>query len=212
MIPIFNIRGYTAVDPIDRASTRGRFLLLWAVSAALGVPFLYIQAYILHIVLYTTVWTFVVGALIYTFVMGSLLVVLRKSSSLLFWLMILATASSADIFRESYLLAHGVNLFWRYNPGNFISNISTPWRFFVAWTFDGVLQGALVLYVARLVASVIYPASKGKYIPTREQQRALFPDKWSDEPVKKPARGAAFWPLRIIGLIYLSYLAFSLVG
>src|SRR5207302_5748976 len=164
MIPIFNIRGYTAVDPIDRAPARMRFLLTWAVSAALGVPFLYIQAYILKIVGYTTVWTFIVGAVIYTFVMGSLLVVLRKSSSLLFWLMILATASSVDIFRESYLNAHHVSLFWYYYPHNFISDIPTPWRFFVAWTFDGILQGALVLYVARLVASVIYPASKGKYI------------------------------------------------
>jgi hypothetical protein len=212
MIPIFNIRGYTAPDPIDRAPTAMRYLLTFAVGAALGVPFLYIQAYILHIVGYTTVWTFIVGSLIYTFLMGSILVVLRKSSSLLFWLMILMTASSVDIFREAYLNAHNVNLFWYYYPHNFISDIPTPWRFFVAWTFDGILQGALVLYVTRLVASVIYPASKGKFIPTVEQQRAVFPGKWSDEPVKKPARGAAFWALRIIGLIYLGYLAFCLVG
>ncbi|MEA2166624.1 MAG: hypothetical protein QOK37_4751 [Thermoanaerobaculia bacterium] len=212
MIPVFNFRGYTAPDPIDRASTRSQFLLLFAVSAALGVPFLYVQAYVLHIVLYTTVWTFIVGSLIYTFLMGSILVVFRKSSSLLFWLLILIPASLIDIVRETYLRAHGVNLFWWYHPGNFISDIATPWRFFVAWSFDGVYSGILALYVARLVASVIFPASNAKSIPTVEQQRAAFPDKWSDEPVKKPVRGGGFWALRIIGLIYFIYLGFLVVG
>ncbi len=212
MIPVFNIRGYTAVDPIDHAPAHMRYILTFAAGAALGVPFLYIQAYILKIVGYTTVWTFIAGSLIYTFGMGSLLVILRKSSSLLFWFMILATASSVDIFREAYLNAHGVSLFWYYYPHNFISDIPTPWRFFVAWTFDGILQGALVLYLTRLIASVIYPARKAKPIPTFEQQREVFPSKWSDEPVTKPGRGAAFWALRIIGLVYLGYLAFCLVG
>jgi hypothetical protein len=52
MIPIFNFRGYTAVDPLDRAPASMRLALTWSVSAAVALIFLYVESYTLHIVEY----------------------------------------------------------------------------------------------------------------------------------------------------------------
>ena len=44
--------------------------------------------------------------------------------------------------------------------------ISVPLRFVVAWSIPGIIQGPLVLWLTRLLAAAIYPASKAPPQPT----------------------------------------------
>ncbi len=212
MIAVFNFRGYTATDPIDRAPGSMSPLLTWTVSAAVALIFLYVQSYTLNIVTYKSPLVFWIGAAIYTFVVGTMLALLRKSSSLLFYLTIVIVCSLADLWQQAHLRDKGLEALWTYQPGNFISAIPVPLRFFVAWSFDGIIQGPLVLFFARLLAGAIYPASKAAPEPSFDEQQALFAPKWTDEDVPKPQRDAGFWVLRLLALGYLAYLVFCLIG
>ena len=208
MVPIFNLRGFTAVDPLDRAPEAVRFVLTIAVSGALAFAFLYTQSAGLNVTTFPSQSVMWIGIAIYAFVMAPLLVVLRKSSSLLFYLMIVSVCVPVDIFRQ----AHYPDRWWVYQAGSFLSPIPVPLKFLVAWSFDGIIQGPLALWLARLFASVIYPASKSAPEPTTDQQEALFPIEWTNEEVAKPSRDIGYWLLRLLGFGYLLYMAFCAIG
>jgi len=208
MVPIFNLRGYTAVDPLDRAPSATRFVLTFAVSGVLAFAFLYTQSTEFHVTTFPNQTVMWIGIGIYAFVMAPLLVVLRKSSSLLFYLMIVSVCVPVDIFRQ----AHYPDTWWVYQPGSFLSPIPVPLKFLVAWSFDGIIQGPLALWLTRLLAAVLYPASKSAPLPTTEQEEALFPAEWTDEVVAKPARDIGYWLLRLLGFGYLLYMVFCAIG
>ncbi|HSB09918.1 MAG TPA: GMC family oxidoreductase N-terminal domain-containing protein [Blastocatellia bacterium] len=211
MVPPFNFRGYTGADPLDRAPRGMQLLLTMIVSAGMALSYLYLQSYTLNVLRYKSVWVYWIGFAVFTIVVGPLLALLRKSSSLLFFLMI-ASSCLADIWLQAHFRDKGLEAWWTYQPGNFLYAIPVPLKFLVAWSFPGIIQGPLVLWVTRLVASMVYPAGKATPEPTFEQQGALFPDEWTNEVVEKPRRDLAFWALRLLGLGYLSYLLFCLVG
>ncbi len=208
MVPIFNLRGYTAVDPLDRAPSGMRFVLATAVSGVLAFAFLYTQSAQLHVTTFPNQSVMWIGIAIYAFVMAPLLVVLRKSSSLLFYLMIVSICVPADIFRQ----VHYPDTWWVYQPGSFLSPIPIPLKFLVAWSFDGIIQGPLALWLVRLIAALLYPAGKSEPLPTSEQEEALFPIEWTNEIVPKPARDTGYWLLRLLGFGYLLYLVFCAIG
>lgn len=212
MVPIINIRGFTAPDPLDRAPAGVRLALTIGVSGVVALIFLYVQSYTLHIVRYESLWVFWIGCALYAFVMGSLLAVLRKSSSLLFYLLIVIVCGLTDVWLHAHYRDQGLTAWWSYEPDTFIYAIPVPLRFLVAWSFDGLIQGALVLWFARLIAGAVYPADQSKPEPTLQQQEALFPDEWTNEVVAKPVRDAGFWVLRLVGLGYFAYLVFCLIG
>ena len=212
MIPIFNLRGYTAPDPLDRVSTARRFVLTMGVSGAVALVFLFSQSALLHVVTYKNAWVFWIGCAVYTVGMGALLALLRKSSALLFYLIIMAVCVPIDLWLQARYRSHGLTAWWTYEPGTLLSAIPVPWKFLVAWSFDGLIQGPLVLWLARLLANAVYPATQATPEPTREQQAALFPAEWTNEAVAKPRRDAGYWVLRLLGLGYLAYLLFCLVG
>jgi hypothetical protein len=186
MIPIFTLRGYTAPDPLDRAPTRGRFILTMAVSGAVALIFLYVQSATLHVVTYKSAWVFWLGCLGFTCGMGALLALLRKSSSLLFYLIIVAVCVPTDLWLQAHYRDQGFEGWWTYEPGTFLSALSVPLRFLVAWSFDGIIQGPLVLWFTRLLASGIYRTAAANPEPTLEQHAALFPPEWTNEVVAKP--------------------------
>jgi hypothetical protein len=212
MIPFFNFRGYTAPDPLDRAPVPMQLILTCSVSAVIALAFLYLESYGLNVVTFKSIWVFWIGCAVYAFVMGALLALLRKSSSLLFYLMIVAAGVSADIWLQAHFRNQGLEGWWTYPQGSLLYPIPVPLRFLVAWSIPGIIQGPLVLWLTRLLAAAIYPASKAPPQPTFDQQGALFPDKWSLEVVDKPDRDAGYWLLRLLGLGYLSYLGFCLFG
>ena len=208
MVPIFNLRGFTAVDPLDRAPAAMRFVLTIAVSGGLAFAFLYTQSTGFRVTTFPSQSVMWIGIAIYAFVMAPLLVVLRKSSSLLFYLMIVSVCVPVDIFRQ----AHYPDGWWVYQPGSFLSPIPVPLKFLVAWSFDGMIQGPLALWLARLLAAVLYPASKSAPVPTSEQEEALFPTEWTNEEVAKPSRDIGYWVLRLLGFGYLLYMVFCAIG
>jgi GMC oxidoreductase len=212
MIPLFNFRGYTAPDPLDRAPAPMRLALAMAVSGVIAMLFFYLSSAAFRAYTFREPWMYWVGVAISALVLGSLLVALRKSSSLLFYLMIIAVSVPLDIFLQAQLRDAGREAWWTYLPGTFLSQIPVPLKFLVAWSFNGIIQGPLALWLARLLAGVIYPASKSKPEPTVEQQDALFPKEWTSEDVAKPERDLVFWALRLLGLGYLAYLVFCLIG
>jgi choline dehydrogenase-like flavoprotein len=212
MIPLFNFRGYTANDPLDRAPAAMQLVLTCGVSAAIALGMLYLESSVLKAVTFKSVWVFWIGCAIYTFVMGPLLALLRKSSSLLFFLLLVALCVSVDIWLQSHFRDRGLEGWWTYPPGSFLSAIAVPLRFLVAWSFNGIIQGPIVLWLTRLLASAVYPARQAQPQPTFDQQAALFPDQWSLETVAKPDRDAGYWLLRLLGLGYLSYLGFCVLG
>jgi hypothetical protein len=121
-----------------------RLALTWSVSAAVALIFLYVESYTLHIVEYKSAWVFWTGVALYTFVIGTLLALLRKSSSLLFYLTIVIVCGLTDLWLQANFRdvpARASEAWWSYVPGNFISAIPVPGRFFVAWSFDGIIQG-----------------------------------------------------------------------
>src|SRR5262250_357116 len=156
MIPPFNFRGYTAPDPLDRAPTAMAFVITMAVSGVVALIFLYIGSMAYPAYRFEHTWIYWVGVAIYTFAMGPLLVALRKSSSILFYLMIVAVGVPIDLFQEAHLRPFGTG-WWTYQPGSFLTPIPVPLKFLAAWTGDGIIQGPLALWFARLVAGVVYP-------------------------------------------------------
>jgi hypothetical protein len=212
MIPPFNLPGYTAADPLDRALVLVRLALTMGVSGIVASLFLYVGSELYRTYTFQKPWIYWIGVAIYTFVVGGLLVPLRKSSSLLFYLMIVVVCVSMDIWLQTHFRDNGREAWWTYQPGNFLSPIPVPFKFLVAWSFDAIIQGPLVLWFTRLLANLIYPASKAKPEPTFAQQKALFPSAWTNEEIEKPKRDVAFWVLRLLGLGYLAYLLFCLVG
>ncbi len=208
MVPIFNLRGYTAADPLDRAPSAMRFVLAIAVSGVLAFAFLYAQSAGLRVTTFPNPSVMWIGIAIYAFVMAPLLVILRKSSSLLFYLMIVSVCVPADIFRQ----VHFPDSWWIYQPGSFLSPIPIPLKFLVAWSFDGMIQGPLALWLTRLLASAMYSSSKSAPVPTTAQEEALFPIEWTNEDVADPSRDIGYWLLRLLGFGYLLYMVFCALG
>ncbi|MCI0489622.1 MAG: GMC family oxidoreductase N-terminal domain-containing protein [Blastocatellia bacterium] len=210
MTPLFNLRGYTAPDPLDRLTPRARLMLTMLVVAATGLLFMYISSDLLHAYTFRYRWMLWAGCAAYAFTLAPLLVLLRKSSSILFYILIVAATVPVDIYLQAHYRDRGLEALWTYNEGTFLAALPPLLKFVVAWSFNGIIMGAITLWLARLLASAIRPAGEAE--PTREQREALFPKEWTDETVEKPARDAGFWVLRLLGLGYLAYLLFLILG
>lgn len=211
MSPLFTVRGYTADDPLDRFSSSQRFLLTAGVTFLVALLFNYIQTNPIPVIRYKYDWMVIGGAVLMTVVMAPILSFLRKSSSLVFYFIVVAVAVPIDLYLEGAIRSQGGTALWMYNEGTFISAITIlPLRFFVAWSFDGVILGALSLWCTRVVANALRRRRGDD--PTRAQQEALFPDEWTKEEVAKPSRGIESWILRLLALGYLAYLVFLLLG
>ena len=58
--------------------------------------------------------------------MGTVLVLLRKSSSLLFYLLIVAACVPTDVWLLAHYRDYGQTAWWTYRPGTFLSPIPVP--------------------------------------------------------------------------------------
>ncbi|MBS1902672.1 MAG: GMC family oxidoreductase [Bacteroidetes bacterium] len=211
MISIFNFRGYTGPDPLDSISGGKRLTLGFVTSFVIALVFNYIQSGPIPIIHFREDYITILGSVAMAVVMGPLLVSLRKSSSLVFYLVVVTIGFSMDMYFQANVRDTGGVAPWMYNDGNFISNISIyPLRFFVAWSFDGLILGAFTLFVIRLAATVIWRQKSTD--PTMEQKQNLFPDEWTNETVAKPVHDIEYWVLRLLALGYFIYVMLLVVG
>ena len=214
MIPLINIRGYTAPDPLDKASGSARYLLAIAISAILSILLIYAISDVWRIIDYRSIWVKVGQVAVFALIFTPVVVALRKSSSLVLLAMTLFPILFVDLYLETHVNAIGGTAPWTYYPGSFLGKINPPvLKFLIGLSADAFIVGPLCLWITRLLASLLfknrpYPEAQ----PTPEQRQALFPKEWTQEIVAKPQRDIGYWILRLLGLGYLTYLMFLVAG
>ena len=213
-MPTFvNVRGYTGLDPLDNAPGAMPYVLYMGLAAVVGLLFYTIEGpAVLNIVRYSSPWVVPVATLAFVAILAPLIVVARKSSSLLIYAINMLPPVLLDLYLEAHVRTGGGVALWMYTPDTFISVVPVPLRFVWAWSFDAVIMGLLPLWGARLLAARLYPATDTTPQPSRKQYETLFAADWTRETVEKPRRDAGFWVLRLLGLGYAAYLTLLLLG
>ncbi len=226
MPPIFNFRGYNAPDPLDKAAGYRSYLLVMLVNLALSAALLYIITGPAGILYFNgfklfgrncPVWvTIGLELLLNGVIFAAIINMLRKSSSLVFYLLVLLPYFFLDLYIEAHyrhfpeLLSKAL---WVYNDVPLLSAIKIPaLKFFITLSVDGIIFGPLGLFIARVLAQLIYRGKPYPAAPTPAQYNDLFRKKWSAEDVGKPKRDLAFYLLRILGFSYLAYLGILVLG
>jgi choline dehydrogenase-like flavoprotein len=211
--PLFHVRGYTAHDPLDRIPSGAAQMLFVAFFVGIvAALFNWIQGPVLDCVRFRAGF-FWWGVLLMTLAYTLMLAPLRKSSSLVFYALTLASAVPLELYLQGFVRSANPpgTACWDYNTANFPGFISVlPLRFLVAWSVDGLVLGTLPLWLARMFAQMLFPAPANE--PTFEQQRNFFRDEWSNEIVPKPRRDWQFVVLRGLGIGYFAYMMLLVLG
>jgi hypothetical protein len=225
MPKIFNFRGYSARDPLDKATSLAQYGILIGVNLVLSIGIVYS---ITHFkIVYFNGFTLLghyfpprvtMGLEIFTncLIFSPLLVFTRKSSSVLALLIVFIPYYSLDLYIESHYRLNNQNAaraLWNYYEGSLVSSIQpAALKFLVTIGFDAVIFGILGLFLARICAALFYSRKNYPANPTPQQYGALFNKDWSNESVPRPSRDAAFYILRILGFSYLAYLIILILG
>ncbi|MDP4218260.1 MAG: GMC family oxidoreductase N-terminal domain-containing protein [Bacteroidota bacterium] len=218
-----SFRGYDVPDPLDRARGFSKYLILILVNLALTAGLLalisdkivHFNGFTLFGHAFSPAWTFGLELAINGLVYSSIIVFLRKCSSIIHYLVVLVPYFLLDLYIESHFRtgphADLSKALWYYLDVAPINTISfAPLKFFITLSVDAILFGIVGTFIARCIASLIKPS--GQPEPTKDQYNNLFRDEWTAEPVGKPKRDLAFWVLRLLGIGYLIYLLFLVVG
>jgi choline dehydrogenase-like flavoprotein len=210
MIPLGNLRGYTASDPLDGVRSRTRLLLCVGVTFAVCVVFLHLIIHVLGVARLkwpALFWLECAGvALVY----APVVMYLRKSSSLLLVALLPALFIPLDIALEARVRMQGREAWWMY-ANWFLPGVSPLVRFSVVWFGDALVMGPGALWLSRVIAKYALRA-RPEPVPSKSQTAALFSEEWSSEPQARPQRDFCFWVLRIVGLLYLAYTALLVIG
>ena len=225
MIKLINFRGYHWPDPLDKAPGFMKFLLLILVNLLLSIGVIYGITHF-KIISFNGFHFFGrlygPGATVYAEILTNgllyapLIILARKCSSLIPYLIVFVPYYLMDLYLESHYRCSGCDIsraLWTYNEGSFVSGISPgALKFFVTLSFDAIVFGIVGLYISRLLAAVIYKNKKYPDDPTPEEYVNLFSTKWSAEEIVKPHRDLVFYLLRILGFGYLLYLMILMLG
>lgn len=223
-IPLFSFKGYAAPDPLDKAPTHMRFLLLSGINLVLTIGLLYLitankvvafNGFRVFGLRFPPLATMVLEVLINAGLYTAAIVWLRKSSSLYLYLLVLLPYYLLDLFYEGRYRCdnHPEKALWNYFDGSVVSGIHpAAFKFFVTLSVDALLFGVVSLYLARLLAAALYKHKPYPPQPTKQQYDDLFKPAWSDEEIKRPARGLGFTVLRLLGFGYLAYLSVLVLG
>ncbi|MEZ0542864.1 GMC family oxidoreductase N-terminal domain-containing protein [Fibrella arboris] len=226
MIPFINLHGYTAPDPIDKASGFLKQVPLMVVNLFLTIGWLYLitetrMCEFHGIRLFGRTlppfYTMFFEVLINLFIFSPLITGSRKSSSLIPFLVVFIPWIALDYYTQSHYRCAGCPVdkaLWIYPDPSPISWVTSPLiKGTLAMAADGLLFGTIGLYLARLLAAVLFRKMAYPMKPSQQEYEALFNKEWSAEAVAKPAsRGFAFWVLRLLGFAYLAYLGLLLLG
>ncbi len=225
MAKFLNIKGYIWPDPLDKAPGVAKYLLLMLVNLVLTILLVYgethlkivqINGFTLFGHFFPPFATKSIEVLSNCLIFAPLMILARKCSSLIPYLIIFIPYFLLDLFLESHYRCCNQNsnlALWNYCDSSFVSLIKVaPLKFLITLSFDAIVIGPGGLYVSRLLAGLIYKSKDYPENPSREQYDLLFNKNWSDEPIARPARDAAFYLLRILGFGYLFYLVILLLG
>lgn len=211
MISLFNLKGYDNYDPLDKLTSKKLFAFSWIVSFTVASIFLYLIFFVFKVALIPQDWYYVLECLILATIYFPIVILLRKSSSVLIMLLLLASMIPIDLFLESHYRQFGMETMWSYNPDGPIGGLAPLLQILVAWLIDSFVFGPLTLWVARVVLSFKYKESV--YSKTRRKLYPnIFNNKNSYEEINKPKRDFSYWILRILGIVYFSYLLLVLIG
>lgn len=214
MITLFNVRGYTGNDPLDRVPGWFRYAFSAVTTFVVCAAYLTVVFDVLKIATLTPDWLRWVEYTIVALFFSPLFVALRKASSFVPIAIVLVSALPLDIALEAQVRMTGGTAPWVYNSTGLLGPLHPLLRILVAWIGDAIMMGPVCLFVSRLLVGLIAPAFAGSADrpgPTAEQQAEAFP-KTLEEVVEKPRRDMSFYVLRIVGLLYLGYLLFAALG
>lgn len=216
MIGIFNVRGYRKLDPLDYVSDTLQTVIPMVVTCILTIAMVVLIDPVFHLVKFCSVWMMVAEVIGFT-LFAAVIASIRKSSSLIIYLVVLLPLWLLDLYLESHVRGPGVNALWSYYPGTFITDVSfAPLRFLMTISVDALLIGPIALFLSRLIALAFHDKTQARLdrsrVEIQESVRSPFDRAWSDEVVPKPPRKAEFWILRVLGIIYLAYLLLLVVG
>ena len=222
MPTLFTFRGYTAPDPLDRASGFSRYLILILVNLALTAGLLPLisgtilrfNGFVLFGRSFSPAWTIGAEFVINGLVFAPIIVALRKCSSIIHYLIVLIPYYLLDLYIESHYRMKGdlMHALWYYLDAKPLNSITfAPLKFLFTISVDGILFGIVGTFIARCIASLI-SKKKQPVEPTKQQYSELFRGAWTAEPVDRPHRDVAFWVLRLLGVGYLIYLLFLIIG
>lgn len=222
---LFNLHGYTAPDPLDKAPGSMKYVLMIGVNALLSAILIHVitrhnivafQGFTIFSHPFPPSATIGLEFIINCLVFAPLVIVFRKSSSLVPFLIVFIPYFLLDLYIQSHYRCGGCEVSqapWVYPSPSVISGISLPLvKFLVTMTVDSLVFGVLGLYLARLLARVIYGNANDPSAPSKEEYESFFSEEWSGEIVAKPKRDAAFYILRITGFAYLIYLGILVTG
>ena len=195
MIKFINVRGYIWPDPLDKAPGFLKFLLLILVNGTLSFVLLYgvthnkivsFNGFSMLGHAFGPGTTMGMEIIINSLIFSPLIILLRKCSSLIPYLIVFVPYFLLDLFIESRHRScngcDGSRALWNYYDGSFVSGINPPaLKFFVTLSFDAFVFGILGLYISRLLAALIYKKKKYPDNPTADQYKTLFSRKWSEE-------------------------------
>lgn len=211
MISLFNLKGYDGYDPLDQLTSKKLFAYSWIVSFTISAIFLYLIFFVLKIALIPQNWYYVLECIILASAYFPIVILLRKSSSILIMFLLLASMIPIDLFLQSHYRQFGMETLWSYNPTGPIGGLIPLAQIFVAWIIDAFVFGPVTLWVARVLANFKYKESVASKT-RRKLYSKIFTKDQSFEQINKPKYEFSFWILRILGIIYFSYLILVLIG
>lgn len=211
MISLFNLKGYDGYDPLDNLSTKKLFAYGWVISFITAAIFLYLIFFVFKVALIPNDWYYLLECVILASVYFPIVLLLRKSSSILILLLLMASMIPVDLFLESHYRQFGIETMWSYNPAGPIGGLAPIIQILTAWLIDSFVFGPLTLWIARVVLSIKYKETKPSK-KRRELYSKLFNNNNSFEAINKPNYDASYWILRILGIVYFSYLILVLIG
>nr|MBP9191988.1 hypothetical protein [Ignavibacteria bacterium] len=213
MPPLFNLKGYTSGDPMDKAPVVMQYILMMLVSMIISVILVYAITDYFQLLEFQSFGVKVMEVVIFTLVFAPIMVIMRKSSSLVLMLVIFLPLFIFDIFLQAHFRDKGITSLWTYLPGTFIDDVKIlPLRFLMTLSFDALLMGPVCLWITRMLALLLYRNREVQETATKEEYKNLFRDEWTSEKVEKPNRDFGYWVLRILGFSYLAYLGILIIG
>ncbi|MEO8664007.1 MAG: hypothetical protein ABI462_00810, partial [Ignavibacteria bacterium] len=213
MPSLFNLKGYINPDPLDKTPAAMQYVLMMIVTCVMSVILVYIITDVFQLLEFKTFGVKVFEVIVFTLIAAPLVVMMRKSSSLVLILIIFIPLFIFDIYLQANVRDNGNVALWSYLPGTFIDSVKIlPLRFLMTLSFDALIFGPVCLWITRLIAFLIYRKRKVETPPTVEQYKNLFNPEWTSETISKPDRDAGYWILRLLGFSYLSYLMILVIG